>query len=81
MARAALRWGVRKLSTEANVGKTTIVRFEGDLSMPIPSTLAALRRAFEEAGIEFIEDWGVGLRATPATADSEPIHNDQRKNK
>ena len=65
MARAALRWGVRELAMEAKVGKATIVRFERDQSKPNPSTMAALRRAFERGGVEFIEDYGVADR-TPA---------------
>ena len=47
---------------EAKVGKATIVRFERDQSKPNPSTMAALRRAFERGGVEFIEDYGVADR-------------------
>lgn len=62
MARAGLRWGVLKLSHAASVGKTTIVRFENEQSGSNASTRGALRRAFEEAGVEFVEDYGVNIR-------------------
>jgi len=65
MARAGLRLGVRELAEMANVGKTTIVRFEGDQTAAIPSTLAAIRRAFEAAGVEFIGNDGVHISGKP----------------
>lgn len=66
MARAALDWGVRDLAREAQVGVSTITRFENGQGAPIPATLAAIRRALEAAGVEFIDDEaapGVRLRA------------------
>jgi transcriptional regulator with XRE-family HTH domain len=59
MARAALRWSVLDLAGRANVGKTTIIRFENDLSSPIPSTLTVLKMTFEQAGLEFLDSDGV----------------------
>ena len=68
MARAALGWSVRDLAREASVGVNTVVRFEAGQVQPIAATLAAIQRAFEAAGIIFIEqdDGGPGVRlATP----------------
>mgnify|MGYP003814373603 CR=1 FL=1 len=59
MARAALGWGVRDLAREANVGVSTVTRFEAGAE-PIPATLEAIRRALEAAGVEFIPENGGG---------------------
>lgn len=55
MARAALNWTSTKLAREAGVGISTVARFEKERGALIPSTLAAIRKAFEDAGIEFID--------------------------
>ena len=60
MGRAALRWTVRDLSERAQVGVTTINRFETGLAESNPATLAAMRRALETAGVEFIPENGGG---------------------
>lgn len=65
MARAALDWGLRDLANHARVGITTVFRFENGQATPIPATLAAIQRAFEEAGIEFTPDGGVRPRTAP----------------
>lgn len=64
MARAALRWGVRDLGTEAGVAANTVNRFEQGRNAT-PETLAAIRKAFEAAGLVFIEadaQGGAGVR-------------------
>jgi hypothetical protein len=61
-ARAMLRWSALDLSTQSKVGVATIRRVEV-LDGEIPVTAAneaAIRRAFEEAGIEFIDENGTG---------------------
>jgi transcriptional regulator with XRE-family HTH domain len=70
MARAALRWSLLVLAERAQVGATTINRFETDQTTPNRATLAAIQRAFEDAGIVFIAQngGGPGVRL-PATAD------------
>jgi hypothetical protein len=60
MARAALGWGVRDLAREANVGVSTVTRFEAGAE-PIPATLSAIMRTLEAAGVEFIPENGGGL--------------------
>ena len=62
MARAALGWSVRELAAKAEVGATTVVRFELEQAKPIPATLKALRGALEAGGIEFLPDDGVRRR-------------------
>jgi transcriptional regulator with XRE-family HTH domain len=59
MARAALNWGVRDLAREANVNPSTVTRIEAG-GKAIPSTLAAIRRTLEAAGVIFIEENGEG---------------------
>jgi len=54
MARAAVVWTVRELADKSGVHRNTIVRIEAGEGSHGP-TLAALQRAFEEAGIEFLE--------------------------
>lgn len=70
MGRAAVRWTVRDLSEKSQVGVTTINRFETGQAESNPATLAALRRALEAAGVEFIDANGGGpgvrLRGNPS---------------
>lgn len=61
MARAALCWGVRDLAERARVGTGTVHRFETGKRQPIAATVAAIRKAFEDAGVEFIDTTGVNV--------------------
>jgi len=65
MARAALKWAVLDLAGRAKVASGTIVRLEAGIELK-PRTVEAIQRAFEAAGVEFIdgEAPGVRLRAT-----------------
>lgn len=56
MGRAALDWGIRDLAREAQVGVSTVTRFENGQGEPIPSTVAAIQRTMEAAGVRFTED-------------------------
>jgi hypothetical protein len=61
-ARAMLRWTALDLAAESKVGVATIRRVEV-VDGEIPVTLAneaAIKQAFEAAGIEFIEGDGSG---------------------
>ena len=60
MARAALEWSLKDLAERSQVNHVTINRFEKGQAESNPSTLAALGRALEAAGIEFIADNGGG---------------------
>ncbi len=71
MARAALEWTASELAERSGVGVTTISRFESGLTAPNRSTLAALQRALEAAGVEFIPEngGGAGVRMRKSTGD------------
>jgi hypothetical protein len=61
-ARALLRWSALDLATASKVGVATIRRVEvvdGEIPATLPNE-AALRRALETAGIEFIDNNGGG---------------------
>jgi transcriptional regulator with XRE-family HTH domain len=62
MARAALDWTTRDLAERARVGITTVNRFEKGARVAIPATLAAMRHALEQAGVEFLNGDGARLR-------------------
>jgi transcriptional regulator with XRE-family HTH domain len=59
MARAALGWGVRDLAAKSGVTANTVTRIENGADSK-QSTIDKLRRALEEAGIEFIDENGGG---------------------
>ena len=59
MARAALGWGVRDLAEKAGVTANTVTRIENG-SDAKQSTVAALRTALEDGGVEFIPENGGG---------------------
>jgi transcriptional regulator with XRE-family HTH domain len=61
-ARALLRWDQRRLAEASTVSLPTVKRLEskpGTLSAHAP-TLVALKRALEDAGVEFIDENGGG---------------------
>jgi predicted transcriptional regulator len=61
-ARALLRWEQRDLAEASSVSLPTIKRLEsqpGDMAAHM-STVSALRKALEAAGIEFIDENGGG---------------------
>jgi hypothetical protein len=61
-ARAMLRWSAVDLAVQSKVGVATIRRVEVlDGEIPVTdANEAAIRRAFEEAGIEFMDENGTG---------------------
>lgn len=81
-ARALLGISQRELAEAASVSLSAILDFETGTRNPRPATLAALRRAFEDAGVVFIPvnggGQGVRLRdpdpetATDADSTVEP---------
>jgi hypothetical protein len=76
-ARALLRWSALDLATASKVGVATIRRVEV-VDGEIPVTLAneaALRRALETAGVEFIDENGGG----PGVRLRRPPQGKQRK--
>lgn len=69
MARAAVGWGVRELAKAAGVSVDTVTRLERGETL-LPRTVDTIRKALEEAGIEFIAEngGGAGVRVTKHTA-------------
>ncbi|MDR6955965.1 transcriptional regulator with XRE-family HTH domain [Ancylobacter sp. 3268] len=51
---------MRELATLAGVSAMTVTRFENGHSGGSPETLAAIQRALEAAGVEFIPENGGG---------------------
>ena len=64
MARAALNWSLEEAAEAAGVSRRTVLRFERDHRDIKPELVQAIRSAFEQAGIRFIEEAGrIGLTA------------------
>jgi transcriptional regulator with XRE-family HTH domain len=61
-ARAMLGMTQLTLAELSGVSPRAIADFEAENRKPIKATLAALRRALEEAGVEFINDDQLGVR-------------------
>jgi hypothetical protein len=74
MARGALGLGVRDLAAAAKVSVDTVLRFERGDELK-ERTIAAIRRALEEAGVEFINGDQPGVRLTK-TAAARSMHAD-----
>lgn len=54
MARTALGWNVTDLAVFSGVGRSTVARFELGQNVQ-PDRVQAMRRAFEEKGVQFID--------------------------
>jgi transcriptional regulator with XRE-family HTH domain len=63
MARAAIGWGVRELAEKAGVTANTVSRIELGADAK-QSTIDAIRRALEAAGVEFINGEKPGVRVS-----------------
>jgi transcriptional regulator with XRE-family HTH domain len=64
MARAALQWSLEEAAEAAGISRRTVLRFERDHRDIKPDLIQAIRRAFEEAGVRFIEEADrIGLTA------------------
>jgi transcriptional regulator with XRE-family HTH domain len=64
-ARALLKWSQTQLADSSGVALSTVADFEIDKREPRSDNLATIRRALEEAGVEFIMargGKGVGVR-------------------
>ena len=74
-ARAMLGWSREQLAERSGVANATLADFEAGKRTPYNRTLADVRRALEEGGIEFIPENGGGpgarLKKRPAGAAGE----------
>ena len=59
-ARGLLAWTQYDLADHAGVGIVTVHQFEAGLSRPRRATGDVIKRAFEQAGVAFIDDDGGG---------------------
>ena len=59
-ARGLLAWNQLDLAEKARVGVVTVHQLESGISQPRQATLEVIRRAFEVAGVEFIDENGGG---------------------
>jgi len=59
-ARGLLEWSQQELANRAQVGVVTVHQLEASISQPRRATLQAIRRAFEMAGVQFIDENGGG---------------------
>lgn len=68
-ARALLKWTGKELAVSSGVAFSTLMRLETGEGVPAAQakTLAAIQKAFEDAGIEFIgtPERGAGVRWRP----------------
>jgi transcriptional regulator with XRE-family HTH domain len=78
-ARAMLGWTREQLAERSRVANATLADFEAGKRTPYHRTLADVRRALEEGGIEFISENGGGpgarlkKRTAGATGESQRV--------
>jgi transcriptional regulator with XRE-family HTH domain len=61
-ARGLLDWSQAELAARSNLSESTIRDFEKGRRIPSINNLAAVRRALEAAGVEFIDGDQPGVR-------------------
>ncbi len=61
-ARGLLDWSQAELAARSNLSESTVRDFEKGRRVPSINNLAAIRRALEAAGVEFIDGDQPGLR-------------------
>jgi transcriptional regulator with XRE-family HTH domain len=59
-ARGLLDWSQQDLADEAGIGIVTVRQLEAGASQPRRATLEVVKRAFESADVEFIDENGGG---------------------
>lgn len=59
-ARGLLAWSQQDLAREAGIGVVTVHQLEAGTSAPRHATLEVIKRAFDAAGVEFIDENGGG---------------------
>ena len=59
-ARGLLAWSQLDLASAAGIGVVTVHQLEAGTSAPRRATLEVIKRAFEDAGVAFIDENGDG---------------------
>jgi len=81
-ARAWLNWSQDELATKSQVSNSTLRDFEAGRRVPIANNLLAIRRALEDAGMQFLfsqgddKPWGVAKRRREASEDERQTAGD-----
>ena len=73
-ARGLLDWTQHALASKAGIGVVTVHQFEAGIAQPRQATIEVIRRAFEKAGVEFIDEngGGPGVRLGKRLVSDEP---------
>jgi transcriptional regulator with XRE-family HTH domain len=61
-ARGLLEWSQSELAAQSNLSESTIRDFEKGRRLPMINNLAAVKAAFEAAGVEFTDGDEPGVR-------------------
>ena len=77
-ARALLAWSQQQLATAARVAVVTVQQFEIGTSQPRRATLDVIRRAFEAAGVEFIDENPLNCRRANLRVTQRAAHGHGR---
>ncbi len=72
-ARGLIDWTQDRLAIEAGVSAFTVRNFEGGKTEPTRATLEVIRRAFEKAGITFIDGDEPGVKLIKNAKGAEEI--------
>ena len=59
-ARGLIGWSQHDLARKAGLGVVTVHQLEAGISQPRRATLEVIKRAFESAGVQFIDENGGG---------------------
>ncbi|TPG52519.1 transcriptional regulator [Roseomonas nepalensis] len=65
-ARALLAWPQQQLASAANIGLSTVKSFEGGNTLPRRTSLDAMQRALEAAGVTFTNGGEPGVKLRKA---------------
>ena len=73
-ARGLLAWTQHDLASKAGIGVVTVHQLEAGIAQPRQATLDVIRRAFEKAGVEFINEngGGPGVRLRKRSPSGDP---------
>jgi transcriptional regulator with XRE-family HTH domain len=66
-ARGAIGWSIRDLAEKSGVAVNTISRFENGSADALLETLLKIQDTFEQAGIDFPDEFSVSFRRVKET--------------